>query len=126
MNKRRKKYTFFQKGSAVFLICTLLWLTVSAPFVLKAQQALAKQNKVLSVNCNAESCEDGCTDEDASGNNNIEEKVPSTNNFAEEFLHDHHITHHFFIVISFCHKQEEADSYTAFHGELLVPPPNAA
>lgn len=127
MGKRKKTYTFFQKTTAVFLMFTLLWLTVSAPFVVKAQQQLAKQQKSLSVDNTAKAadCED-CNGDEEGSNNNIEEKVPGSTNLSEEFLHDHHITHHFFTVVSLYHKLEKADSYIAFHGELLVPPPNAA
>lgn len=120
MNKRKKKYTIFQKATSAFLMLTLLWLTVSTPFVIAAQQELAKHQKVLSL----DTTPTDCADEDSSANNTIEEKVPGGINLAEEFLHDHHISHHFFTVISLYHKLENADSYTAFHGELLVPPPN--
>jgi hypothetical protein len=129
MNKRKKTHTFFQKASAVFLMVTLLWLTVSAPFVAIAQQQLAKQQKSLLVTdtAKAAACEDCNGDEDGgNSNNNIEEKVPSSTNLSEEFLHEHYITHHFFTVVSLYHKLENSDSYIAFHGELLVPPPNAA
>jgi len=129
MNKRKKKYTVFQKATAVFLMLTLLWLTVSTPFVAIAQQELAKQQKTLSVadTAKAADCEDCNGDEEGEGgNNNIEEKVPGSTNLSEEFLHDHHITHHFFTVVSLYHKLENAASYIAVHGELLVPPPNAA
>ena len=126
MNRRKRTYTFFQKITSVFLIITLLWLTVSTPFVFAAQQELAKQQKVLAIDSSAKSdCED-CNSEEDGGNNNIEEKVPGSTNLSEEFLHDHNETHHFFTIISLYHKLENADSYTAFHGELLVPPPNAA
>jgi len=123
MNKRKKKYTFFQKATSVFLMLTLLWLTVSTPFVIVAQQELAKHQSALSLATAQTDCGD-YPDEDSSGSNTIEEKVPGSVNLAEEFLHDHHISHHFFSVISLYHKLENADSYTAFHGELLVPPPN--
>lgn len=128
MNKRKKTYTVFQKTTAVFLMLTLLWLTVSTPFVAIARQELAKQQKNLAAShtAKATNCED-CNDKDGgSSNNNIEEKVPGSTNLSEEFLHDHHITHHFFTVVSLYHKLESVDSYIAFHGELLVPPPNAA
>ncbi|MGC4100909.1 hypothetical protein [Ferruginibacter sp.] len=125
MNKRRKTYTFFQNLSAIFLILTLLWLTASTPFVLTAQQQQAKQQKSTVADTGKADCED-CTNEDGSNSNNVEEKAPSSINFAEEFLHEHHVDHHFFSVRSLYHKLENADSYTAFHGELLVPPPNAA
>lgn len=121
MGRGRKTYTFFQKLISVFLMITLTWLTVSAPFVAKAQQELAKQQK-MQVACTAENCDD-CNEEETAGNN-VEEKVPGSTNFSEEFLHEHHITHHFFSIVSLYHKLENAGNYTAFHGELLVPPPN--
>jgi hypothetical protein len=119
MKERGKKYTFFQKISSVFLILTLCWLTVSAPFVAACQQQLAKQQKVM---CDPAGCEDEANESDAG--NNIEEKVPGATNLAEEFLHHSHTEHHFISIISLHHKLEDAGSYTAFHGELLVPPPN--
>ncbi|MGG9970861.1 hypothetical protein ACQ33O_03610 [Ferruginibacter sp. SUN002] len=122
MTKRKTTYTIFQKATAIFLMLNLLWLTVSTPFVAAAQQELAKQQKVLATE--ASSSDDG-NSEDCT-NNNVEEKVPSSTNLAEEFLHDHHITHHFFSVVSHYHKLENADNYIAYHGELHVPPPNAA
>ncbi len=101
---------------------TLLWLTVSTPFIVAAQQELAKQQKGISIN-SSETCNGDETNN--SSNNNIEEKVPNTT-LSEEYIHEHHITHCFVIKISLYHKQENADDYIAFHGEMLVPPPNAA
>ncbi len=121
MNRGRKTYTLFQKTTSIFLMITLTWLTVSSPFVAKAQQELAKQQKMQSA-CSAENCS-GCNEEEST-NNNIEEKVPGSTNLVEEFLHDHHISHHFVSAVFLYHKLENADNYTAFHGELLVPPPN--
>jgi hypothetical protein len=124
MKKNRKTYTFLQKASSIFLMMVLLWLTISTPFVAACQQELAKQQKTLSIDHPLSDCGDETCDDNAS--NNIEEKVPSTTNLAEEFLHEHHIAHHFFSIVSLYHTLENADAYTAFHGELLVPPPNAA
>lgn len=122
MKKNRKTYTIFQKVSSIFMMLTLLWLTISTPFLIASQQELAKQQKVLSVDSPVNDCAD---ETDDNSNNNIEEKVPSGNNLSEEFLHVHHTTHYFFSLISLYHKLENSDTYIAFHGELLVPPPNA-
>ncbi len=73
MKKNRNTYTFIQKASSVFLMLTLLWLTVSTPFVVAAQQELAKQQKGISID-SSETCNGDETNN--SGNNNIEEKVP--------------------------------------------------
>lgn len=105
------------------MILMLLWLTVSAPFVLAARQGLAKQeHKTFNMSAMA-------GNEEESSNpygNNSEEKAPSSNAFAEEFLHDSDKTDQFSQIIRRSHLLENADTYHAFHGELLVPPPDAA
>ena len=59
--------------------------------------------------------------------NTTEEKAPSsTNRFLKNILHDHHTADYFFSIVSQYHKCENAGTYIAFHGELLVPPPNVA
>jgi hypothetical protein len=122
--KRNKSYTIFHKATAIFLMMTLLWLTVSTSFVISVQQKLAKQQKVFASNASTSDSRGDATDED--GGNSVEEKAPVSSNLSEEFLHEHHASHIFFTVISLYHKLENAGAYTAFHGELLVPPPNVA
>lgn len=103
------------------MILALLWLTISAPFVFASQQELAKHSKAA----NAKSPVNGTEEESANPfGNSTEEKAPSGNTFSEEYLHDHHTTDHFFSIASPYHPCENADIYNAFHGELLVPPPN--
>lgn len=92
--------------------------------MIASQQELAKQQKTLSAELPASDCDDETSD--SGTNNNIEEKVPTTTNLSEEFLHEHHTTQYFFSKKSEYHKLENSDTYTAFHGELLVPPPNVA
>lgn len=122
--KGNKSYTLFNKATAIFLMMTLLWLTVSTPFVLSVQQKLAKQQKAFSINSSASDNQNENSDEN--GSNSVEEKAPVSSNLSEEFLHAHHATHIFFTVVSLYHKLENAGTYIAFHGELLVPPPNVA
>ncbi len=56
--------------------------------------------------------------------NNTEEKNPGSSSFSEEFLHQPTDDNSFSSVsISFCNG-EHTKLYVAFHGELLVPPPN--
>ena len=130
MKKNRKPYTIFQKASAIFLMLTLLWLTVSTPFIISSQEELSKkQYGVSNTNTADTGCpQDDCNDDtsDGSASNNIEEKVPTTNNLTEELLHEYHSIQHFISQRSQYHKLENSDTYTAFHGELLVPPPNVA
>lgn len=60
--------------------------------------------------------------------NNTEEKAPtsSSSSFSEEYLHDHNKSDFLTSITSQYRKCENAGTYVAFHGELLVPPPNVA
>ena len=124
MKKIRKTYNVFQLCSAVFMILALMWLTVSTPFVLATQQEQAKQHKTEK----ATSSPIAGSEEETNNpfGNGTEEKAPDTSNFSEEYLHTFHTICHFYTEVSQYHKHENSGTYIAFHGELLVPPPNAA
>ncbi|MEP7238703.1 MAG: hypothetical protein ABI685_12580 [Ferruginibacter sp.] len=124
MKRNRKIYSVFQLCSAVFMILALMWLTVSTPFILASQQEQAKQHKIekttsFPLNANEEETNNPF-------GNGTEEKAPNSSTFSEEYLHSFHIGSHFYTEISQCHKHENSNTYIAFHGELLVPPPNAS
>lgn len=119
MKKNLKTYSVFQLSSAILMIVLLCWLTISTPFVYASQQ---EQGKITHNCTNA-----GNEEETANPfGNNTEEKAPNSTSLSEEYLHLYHATSHFYIEISQYQKSENADAYIAFHGELLVPPPNAA
>jgi hypothetical protein len=120
----RKTYNIFQLSSAVLMILLLMWLTVSAPFVYASQQELAKNSK----SCPGQTPMAGSEEENANpfGNSNEEKAPKNINSISEEYLHDHHNTDYLFLVTLQYRKIENAGTYIAFHGELLVPPPNAA
>lgn len=103
------------------MIVALLWLTISAPFVYAGQQKIAKH-------CNTAHAETPlpCNEEESANpfGNTTEEKAPSSSSFSEEYLHDNHKSEYFFSISSQYHKSENSGTYIAFHGELLVPPPN--
>lgn len=124
MKKNRKIYSVSQLVSAVVMILALMWLTVSTPFVLASQQEQAKQHKMEK----STSTPVADNEEEATNpfGNNTEEKTPNTTSLSEEYLHTFHIISHFYTEVSQYHKHENSDVYVAFHGELLVPPPNAA
>lgn len=126
MNKNNITYSIFQKANSIFLILTLIWLTGSTPFIISAQQELAKLQKMLTVDLpTSDSAEDGADVDNNS--NNIEEKVPSTGfNFSEEFLHEHHSLNTFISTTTRNYRVVNSDTYIAFHGELHAPPPNLA
>jgi hypothetical protein len=99
----------------------LLWLTISAPFVQASQKYFDRYHSdTRSLTDKAE--------EDSTNpfGNNTEEKAPSSTNFSEEYLHDDEESHDFGINVSLLHHSQDAGTYIAYHGELLVPPPNKA
>ncbi|HKZ66806.1 MAG TPA: hypothetical protein VJ111_10640 [Chitinophagaceae bacterium] len=123
MKRYRKIYNPYHLLSAVFMILALLWLTISVPFVYASQREFAKKDKME----NAGSPLSGNEEEAANPfGNTTEEKSPGSSSFSEEYLHGHHSTDCFFSIALQYHKCENADTYHAYHGELLVPPPNAA
>ncbi|MGZ8509189.1 MAG: hypothetical protein ACXWWA_02385 [Chitinophagaceae bacterium] len=123
MKRSRKIYNPFHLLSAVFMILALLWLTISVPFVYASQQEFAKLAKME----NSGSPLTGNEEETANPfGNTTEEKSPSSSSFSEEFLHDQHSTDCLFYIVQQHHKCENAGTYIAFHGELIVPPPNVA
>jgi hypothetical protein len=105
------------------MIVALSWLTISAPFVFEHQQKIAKLN---STTC-ADLPISGTEEEANPFSSSTEEKAPKTlNTFSEEYLHNHHQSEYFLSIASQFHKCEDAGIYVAYHGELLVPPPNQA
>lgn len=123
MNKAKTTYYLFHKASAVFMILALLWLTVSTPFICAFKQEMAKQAKMENTQ------PDLALEEDNSNplGNNTEEKTPSTpTSITEEYIHHAESIHFFLSQSAKFYQYTNADTYTAFHGELLVPPPNAA
>ena len=122
MKKSIKPYLIFQKLSSIFLMLTLLWLTVSTPFIMSTQENLSRQHKTLSAQLPVSDSGDESAD---SAGNTIEEKVPNcSNSLAEEFLHDHHAEEYNNTKTSQNHILENSGTYIAFHGELHAPPPN--
>lgn len=104
------------------MIMTLCWLTVSTPFVYRFQQEYAKAGQLQ----NKQSPLAGNEEESSKPISSTEEKTPNNSSLTEEYLHDHHATHPFVYQLSLSHTIQNDRAYTAFHGELLVPPPNAA
>ena len=123
MKKVSHSYNFFQRLSATMMIVAISWLTISAPLVFEQQQKIAKQN----TSATADLPVAGTEEESNPFSGSTEEKAPkSLNTFSEEYLHDHHQSEYLFSIASTFHKCEDAGTYVAYHGELLVPPPNKA
>jgi hypothetical protein len=123
MRKEQQSYGFFSRVSAFVMIAALAWLTISAPFVYASQQEIAKQNSSAPADLPITG-----TEEEANPlNGSTEEKAPKTlNSVSEEYLHDNHRSEYLLSLTSQFHKGENAATYIAYHGELLVPPPNKA
>ena len=123
MSKSRRLYTKFQQISAMLMILALFWLTVSAPIVYASQQELAKMGKASGIENSFP-----CNEEEAPNpmGNSTEEKAPNSSTVSEEYLHNNHHPDYFSLIASNFHQCENAGTYIAFHGELLVPPPNQA
>jgi hypothetical protein len=106
------------------MIFALLWLTVSIPFVSASQQELANQGEKTSQGSPLSGADEESTN--PFGNNTEEKNSTSSTSVSEEYLHEHHVMNHFFSIVSQYYKGENADTYIAFHGEILIPPPNVA
>ena len=124
MRKSQKTFNVFQLASAVFMIAALLWLTISAPFVYAGQKLIAGQEQAAGTGLPLAGNEEEAANPFG---NTTEEKAPSGGNtFSEEYIHDLHKHDHFFLILLRYHKSENAGTYLAYHGELDVPPPDAA
>ncbi|MCW3073107.1 MAG: hypothetical protein JWP69_176 [Flaviaesturariibacter sp.] len=122
MKKTKSIYSLSQAVSSVFMILTLLWLTVSTPFVYASQQGTQTEqsdnNSGGPIGGNEEESAKPLT-------NGPEEKKPgNSSSFSEEYLHDHHVEDYLLSIASQYAKCENESDYVAYHGELLVPPPN--
>jgi hypothetical protein len=101
--------------AAILMIVTLLWLTVSISFVNGAQQ---KQAALIKASHN-QGTEDSCNP----FANTTEEKAPSSINLSEEYLYHYEEPAHFADTKLNHTHHLLYNVYTAFHGELLSPPP---
>jgi uncharacterized protein Usg len=120
------KATLYKKYhcvSAVFMIIALLWLTISAPFAFENQKKFADHSKYSSTQSPFAGSEE---ESNSTGGNTTEEKTPkSLSIFSEEYLHSNQSQHTSLMNLQYF-KNQDAGIYVAYHGEPLVPPPNAA
>lgn len=120
MAKKHIYYSYYHKSSSVLMIIALLWLTVSTPYVFNAQK------KLLSIG-NQQSIPDNSEQGEESANpfaNTTEEKTPGSGNTLSEYLHEIELLKHPSGNLTRFYKYHSSTLYLAFHGELLVPPPN--
>lgn len=123
MRKNRKAYNVVQKISTIFMMVALLWLTISLPFVFVGQQEISKQNQTNHISTPL------TANEEESSNpfgNSTEEKASGNSSVSEEYLHTQDKEDGFLVKAKQYGFLKNASTYIAYHGELLVPPPNLA
>lgn len=118
MVNRKTTYRSKHYVSCVFMILTLLWLTISAPFIIDTQKKLRDLTTYATGNPQSQSMEEtanpfsGLNEEKCSGSNTLSEYLHEPLAFAMppdiELIHDSHAGD----II-----------YIAYYGELLSPPP---
>ena len=104
------------------MIVALLWLTVSTPFVFATQQGANQCQTMADFNDNLPVNEE----ESNPLSSTPDEKTPSGVSVSEEYIHDQHSSEYYLSLASQYHKLDDVGVYVAFHGEMLVPPPNKA
>lgn len=125
MKKGFNTYQLKHQFISILMLVTLMWLTVSTPFVYASQMQSEEQHTLLSQSSQDDDSEDEqtCT---PLGSNTTEEKTSnSVNSLSEEYLHlDSELFH--LAELSLNHtRYHTVSEYVAFHGELLCPPPNS-
>lgn len=114
----RNSYKYKQLASCIFMMFTLLWLTVSAPFIVDIQKKMRFSTTSLADSPQNQSMEEaanpfsGLNEEKCSGNNALSEYLHEPLAFAAPL--DVELTHD---------SQNGACIYLAYYGELLSPPP---
>ena len=120
--KGKRKYTIGDQVSCVSMILMLLWLTVSAPFIIPDQQQDNLSGNIAQTDMPADSSEDSDTNPFS---NTTEEKPESGGSTLSEYLHHIHELFPYSTALTTSYNWHSSDLYIAFHGELLSPPPEA-
>ncbi|MEI9806655.1 MAG: hypothetical protein WDO16_01555 [Bacteroidota bacterium] len=117
MKHNKQTYSFANILAAVLMAVTLLWLTISTPFVYASEQ----QQEISQTNTTDDDLPEA---EDSPVGNTTEEKTETSLNTLSEYLH--HIDElSQLAVLSHKHNcSHDFAVYVAFHGEMLCPPPN--
>lgn len=114
---QRKK--FIRGAISIILMLSLVWLTISLPFVYNAREA-SKQlySSTDTPVANEEECDNSLI-------NTTEEKSSNVNSALEEFLHDVTSDELSPVTITLTYRIEQVSTYIAFYGELISPPPDS-
>ncbi|HEY0678780.1 MAG TPA: hypothetical protein VGD17_10875 [Chitinophagaceae bacterium] len=105
----------------ILMMASLLWLSVSAPFVYAAQQA------GITHECQDNAGKAGKCEKTSLNpfTNTTEEKPESGSSTLSEYLHDLFLNMDFVTVPRSYFKCHSQDEFYSFHPELITPPPKA-
>ena len=101
-----------QFASSLFMITTLLWLTVSTPFVYASRQVQKEFQQQPS----------GYEDNNPFSNT-TEEKSETGTNLLSEYRHDIHLLERHFTVLKTLYKGHSSQINLQYYPELQSPPP---
>jgi len=118
LKSKTRIYSIQHIFSSIAMIVALLWLTISLPYIYKAQLKYAEISSAAT----------GYPSPAAEENTNpfsglSEEKAPSATGINEEYLHHHDFHDAPWKLIEFLHGDFVSTLFPVFHGELLSPPP---
>jgi hypothetical protein len=117
MKHSKETYNPGNALAAILMVITLLWLTISTPFIYASeQQDVYGQTN----NTNGETPES----EDSPLGNTTEEKTETGINILSEYLHHTDDLSHLASRPQQQNVTHDVAVYVAFHGETLCPPPN--
>ena len=114
MKQSQHLFTARQICSSTLMVLTLLWLTVSTPFVYEAQKFQKETQKQTRQ-----------ADNNNPFSNTTEEKNESSVNTLSEYLHDNLTIESDFVTLVRIYKRYPSIIYPEHHPELLSPPPEA-
>lgn len=126
MKKGITTYQLRHHLTSILMLVTLLWLTVSTPFVVSAQLKAEKQKTALVSAASADQNDDADDEQSCTALGGATEEKTSNgfNTLSEEYLHtDNELFHLAELSLNHTRTHTFAE-YVAFHGEMLCPPPN--
>lgn len=117
----KNKYTVRQYFATILMLFALVWLTVSLPYVYEAKQKVASKDHVSKVQAPKNNA-------NPFANTTEESTCGGINTLTEEYIQHFSFDSTPFVGsgIQLLQLHYHEGTYTAFHGELLCPPPNAA
>lgn len=98
--------------SILFMMATLLWLTINTPFIYNAKQV--QKNEVQKQSHQTEDTDLPSTEEKNESNASV-----------SEYLHDQHLLEYDFTIFTKLYKRYPSQIYYEHFPELLSPPPEA-